>query len=156
MSELRVIAVDVDAARLDFAGAIGADDGVPAGPGAADGVLAAAGRRRVDAVFDFVGSQDSLDLAARVTRRGGAIVVTGGGGGRLQITAEIGAGGAPEREVTMVHTFGGTRTDLTRALALAEAGRVSTHAEVYGLDDAARALGDLEAGRVLGRAVLVP
>jgi propanol-preferring alcohol dehydrogenase len=155
-SEARILAVDVDPARLDFAAEIGADEGVPAGADAAPGILAANGGRRVDAVFDFVGSQASLDLAASVTRRGGAIVVTGGGGGRLSITAEMGAGGTPDREVTIVHTFGGTRADLVRALALAEAGRVSTHTETYGLGDAGRALADLEAGRVLGRAVLVP
>jgi propanol-preferring alcohol dehydrogenase len=155
-SEARILAVDVDRARLDFAADIGADDGVLAGPDAAAEVVAANGGHRIDAVFDFVGSQESLDLAARAARRGGTIVVTGGGGGRLSITAEMGAGRAPDREVTMVHTFGGTRDDLVRALALAEAGRVSTHTQAYALDDAPRALGDLDAGRVLGRAVLVP
>ena len=55
--------------------------GVLTGPEAADGILAANGGRKVDVVFDFVGAQESLDLAAAVTGRGGAIVVTGGGGG---------------------------------------------------------------------------
>lgn len=155
-SETRILAVDVDRARLDFAADIGADDGVLAGADAPSHVVAANGGHRIDAVFDFVGSQESLDLAASVVRRGGAVVVTGGGGGRLSITAEMGAGRTPDREVTIVHTFGGTRDDLVRALALAEAGRVSTHTEPYELDDAARALEDLEAGRILGRAVLVP
>jgi threonine dehydrogenase-like Zn-dependent dehydrogenase len=96
-SEVRgVHAVDVDRARLDFAAEIGADDGIAAGPGAAEDVLAANAGRKVDAVFDFVGTQESLDLAAEVTRRGGGIVVTGGGGGRLSITARMGAGGAPD------------------------------------------------------------
>jgi alcohol dehydrogenase, propanol-preferring len=155
-SETRILAVDVDRARLDFAAEIGADDGVLAGADAASKVVAANGGHRIDAVFDFVGSQESLDLAASVVRRGGAVVVTGGGGGRLSITAEMGAGRTPDREVTIVHTFGGTRDDLVRALALAEAGRVSTHTETYELDDAARALEDLEAGRGRGRAALVP
>ena len=151
-SEVRVLAVDVDRARLD----IGADDGIAAGPGAAEDVLAANAGRKVDAVFDFVGTQESLDLAAEVTRRGGGIVVTGGGGGRLSITARMGAGGAPDREIAMVHTFGGTRRDLARALALAESGRVRTHVAVHDLAAAGRVLADLDAGKVLGRAVLVP
>jgi propanol-preferring alcohol dehydrogenase len=155
-SDTRILAVDVDRSRLDFAADMGADDGVLAGPDAATGVVAANGGHRIDAVFDFVGTQESLDLAARVVRRGGAIVVTGGGGGRISITAAMGAGRTPEREVTIVHTFGGTRDDLMRALALAEAGRVSTHTETYALDDASGALEDLGAGRVLGRAVLIP
>ncbi len=155
-SRVRVIAVDVDRARLDFAAGIGADDGVLTGPDAAKGILEANGGRKVDVVFDFVGAQASLDLAAQVTGRGGAIVVTGGGGGRLSITAQMGAGGSPDREIAIVHTFGGTREDLMQALALAEAGRVQTHVEAYDLEAAGRVLADLDAGNVLGRAVLVP
>jgi alcohol dehydrogenase, propanol-preferring len=155
-SAVRVLAVDVDRARLDFAGGIGADDGVLAGPDAADGIVAANAGRKVDVVLDFVGAQQSLDLAAAVTGRGGAIVVTGGGGGRLSITARMGAGGEPDREISMVHTFGGTREDLRRALTLAEAERVSTHVDAYDLAAADRAVADLETGKVLGRAVLVP
>ena len=155
-SEVRVLAVDVDRARLDLAATLGADDGVLTGPDATAGILAANGGRKVDVVFDFVGAQESLDLAAEVTGRGGAMVVTGGGGGRLSISARMGAGGAPDREVAIVHTFGGTRDDLVRALALAEAGRVRTHVEVSELVAAGRVLADLEAGRILGRAVLVP
>ena len=155
-SEVRVLAVDVDRARLDFASDIGADDGVLAGPDAGEAVRAANAGRKVDVVYDFVGTQESLDLAADVTGRGGAIVVTGGGGGRLSITARMGAGGAPDREVAIVHTFGGTRDDLVHALALAEAGRVRTHVEVADLAAAGRVLAELEAGKVLGRAVLVP
>jgi propanol-preferring alcohol dehydrogenase len=154
-SKVRVLAVDVDRARLDLGAELGADDGVLTGPDAADGIVAANGGRKVDAVFDFVGTQQSLDLAAAVTGRGGAIVVTGGGGGRLSITAQMGAGGAPDREIAIVHTFGGTRDDLALALALAEAGRVRTRVEVFELAAAGRVLADLEAGKVLGRAVLV-
>jgi len=155
-SEVRVLAVDVDRARLDFAAESGADDGVLTGPDAADGIVAANAGRKVDVVLDFVGAQQSLDLAAAVTGRGGAIVVTGGGGGSLSITAMMGAGRAPDREVAMVHTFGGTRDDLARALSLAEAGKIRTHVEVFELTAAARALDELDAGGVLGRAVLVP
>ena len=154
-STVRVLAVDVDRARLDLAAELGADDGVLTGPDAADGIVAANGGRKVDAVFDFVGAQQSLDLAAAVTGRGGAIVVTGGSGGRLSITAQMGAGGAPDREIAIVHTFGGTRDDLARTLALAEAGRVRTRVEVFELAAAGRVLAALEAGKVLGRAVLV-
>ena len=154
-AEVRVLAVDVDRARLDFAAEIGADDGVLTGPDAADGIVAANAGRKVDVVYDFVGAQQTLDLAAAVTGRGGAIVVTGGGGGRLSIDAKMGAGAAPDREVAMVHTFGGTRDDLVRALALAEAGRVRTHVDVFDLAAAGRVLADLETGQILGRAVLV-
>jgi alcohol dehydrogenase, propanol-preferring len=152
----RIIAVDRDAEHLALAGQLGAAHAVAAGPAAAEQLLDANGDRPVDVVFDFVGSQDSLDLAARVTGRGGAIVVAGGGGGRLVLSAQMGTGRFPEREVTMVHTFGGTRADLAGALALAAEGRVRTRVQPFPLAEADRALAELAAGRVLGRAVLVP
>src|SRR4051794_13055590 len=94
-SPVRILAADVDAARLDFAANLGADAGVLTGPAAADAIRAANGGRQADVVFDFVGAQDTLDLAAAVTRRGGAILVTGGGGGRRALPPRLGAGGGP-------------------------------------------------------------
>jgi D-arabinose 1-dehydrogenase-like Zn-dependent alcohol dehydrogenase len=91
-----------------------------------------------------------------VAGRGGAIIVTGSGGGRLCLTASVGTGARPDREVTMMHTLGGTRADLAAALRLAATGRVHVHTELFSLDDAGLALEELAAGRVLGRAVLVP
>lgn len=155
-AEARLVAVDIDRERLAHAEELGAYRGVPAGDGALERVLAANGGRPVDAVLDFVGSQDSLDLAARATGRGGAIVVTGAGGGRLSLTAEIGTGRSPDREVTMIHTFGGAKADLVNALALVERGAVRAHVDVFPLDEAERALAELAGGRLLGRAVLVP
>jgi propanol-preferring alcohol dehydrogenase len=151
-----IIAVDVEQRRLELAARLGAAHGVLSGAAAAERVLEANRGRRVDVALDFVGSQESLDLAAHVVARGGSIVVTGGGGGRLCIEAVMGAGRAPEREVSMVHTFGGTRADLVQALALAQAGHVHSTVQAFGLEDAGLALAELEAGRVLGRAVVVP
>jgi propanol-preferring alcohol dehydrogenase len=155
-ADARTIAVDVDEARLELARQLGAAHTVLAGDEAANAILAATGGRRVDVVFDFVGSQATLDLAARVTGRGGAILLTGGGSGRLCVTARMGTGHALEREVMLLHTFGGSRADLAGALALAREGRVRTHIQRYALSEAEQALDDLQAGAVLGRAVLVP
>ena len=155
-SEATVTAVDVDRSRLGLAERLGATAGVLAGGSAAGQIVAANAGRKVDVVFDFVGSQQSLDLAAAIAGRGGAIIVTGSGGGRLCLTASVGTGAQPDREVTMIHTMGGTRADLATALRLAETGRVHAHTQTFSLGDAGRALSELEAGRVLGRAGLVP
>jgi propanol-preferring alcohol dehydrogenase len=154
--EVRVIALDLDRERLDLAVELGADMGVLSGQGAADRVLSANDGHKVDVVFDFVGSQVTLDLAAEVTGRGGGIVITGGGGGHLCLTAEMGVGRIPEREVTMIHTFGGAREDLAQALAWAKAGRVKAKTVTFDLDAADQALAALQGREVLGRAVLVP
>jgi propanol-preferring alcohol dehydrogenase len=155
-SQARIIAVDVDAAHLALAEELGATEAVAGGDAAGDRLVEANGARQVDVVFDFVGSQQTLDLAARVTGRGGAIVVAGGGGGRLFLSAEMGTGRFPEREVTMIHTFAGTRDDLIETLALAKESRIDSRVQTFGLEDAGRALAELEAGRVLGRAVITP
>jgi NAD+-dependent secondary alcohol dehydrogenase Adh1 len=41
-------------------------------------------------------------------------------------------------------------------MALAQSGKVTLHTRTYPLDAAADALSDLDAGRVRGRAILVP
>jgi len=41
-------------------------------------------------------------------------------------------------------------------MALAQGGKVTLHTKIYPLADAAQALADLDAGRVRGRAILVP
>jgi propanol-preferring alcohol dehydrogenase len=156
MTDARIVALDVDRARLDLACELGANVGVLSGQGAANRVLAANQGQKVDAVFDFVGSQESLDLAAEVTRRGGGIVVTGGGGGRLCLAAEMGVGRIPEREVMMIHTFGGNRADLVKALMLAETGDVATKTMKFPLEEANQAMAALRDGSVFGRAVLIP
>ena len=155
-SDARVLAVDVDRARLDFAAELGADDGVLSGPDAAEGVLTANAGRKVDVVYDFVGAQESLDLAAadhrprrrdrRDRRRRRAAVDH----------REDGAGRAPDREIAMVHTFGGSRGDLVRALALAEEAWSARTSRSTSSRPPAEVLADLDAGKVLGRAVLVP
>ena len=50
----------------------------------------------------------------------------------------------------------GTRNDLIETLALAEEGRIDSRVQTFRLEDAGRALAELEAGRVLGRAVIAP
>ncbi len=49
-----------------------------------------------------------------------------------------------------------TRQDAHEFLALADAVGIQTHVEIYPLEEANRALGDLRAGAIRGAAVLVP
>lgn len=155
-SEAAVIAVDANRDRLDLARELGARDAVASGEDVSERILEANGERKVDVVFDFVGAQETLDLAANAVRRGGGIVIIGGGGGTLCLTARIGTASTPEREVTIVHTFGGTRADLEKALALLAQGQVESRTEQFALEDAAEAVDRLRTGDVVGRAVLLP
>jgi alcohol dehydrogenase len=72
-----IVAIDLSQDRLDFAAELGATMTVNASdPDAAEQVRAATGGG-VDYAFDFSGSVRALDLAYRLTRRGGTTVTAG-------------------------------------------------------------------------------
>ncbi len=102
-------------------------------------------------VFDFVAEQGAENDAWAMTRPAGSMFVIGYGG-RLQIpTLDFVAG-----EKNIVGNIVVTYTDLAELMVLAQTGRVTLHTQRYALDDALQALSDLDAGRVRGRAILVP
>jgi NAD+-dependent secondary alcohol dehydrogenase Adh1 len=59
-------------------------------------------------------------------------------------------------ERNIIGNIVGTYNDLAELMALAEGGRVTLHTRTYPLDAAVEAFADLDAGRVRGRAILVP
>jgi NAD+-dependent secondary alcohol dehydrogenase Adh1 len=50
----------------------------------------------------------------------------------------------------------GTYNELAELMVLAQSGKVTLHTKTCPLADAPQALADLDAGRVRGRAILVP
>jgi len=59
-------------------------------------------------------------------------------------------------EINFIGNLVGSYNDLQELMALAAGGQVSLHTTKYPLADFQRALDDLDAGRVRGRAILVP
>ena len=59
-------------------------------------------------------------------------------------------------EKSIIGNIVGTYNDLAELMVLAQAGKVTLHTKQYPLDAALDALHDLDAGRVRGRAILVP
>lgn len=150
----RIIALDTDPAKLEFAAAHGADLALPSDGEAAARILAETGGKGADVVFDFVGVQPTVDLAVAVVRGGGAIRFVGLGNGSFPYLA--GAETPLPWGVNIERAYGGTRADMRQVIALAEAGKIAVEVVRYGLDDAVQAFDDLHHGRVAGRAVLVP
>lgn len=73
----RVVAVDLAADKRDFARAIGATDAFDAAaPGAVEAIREATGGG-VDFALEFAGSVKAMELAYRITRRGGTTVTAG-------------------------------------------------------------------------------
>lgn len=149
----RIIALDTDPAKLEFAREHGADLALSSDSEAAAKILAETGGVGADVVFDFVGVQPTVDLALAVVRGGGAIRFVGLGGGSFEYTA------APSTlpwGVNIERSYGGTRAELLQIIGLAQAGKIKVEVERYPLDNAVQAFDDLHHGRVQGRAVLVP
>ena len=156
-SAARVLAVDVDPAKVKLALQLGAAAAMCVGADTAADVLDANGGQRVTVVLDFVGAQPTVDLAADVVMRGGMVVVAGMGGGVVPISHGFGATGRRiPPETPVVTSFAGGRLDLQSVLALARRGLLHVETTNYALDDAATAFADFEAGRVVGRATMTP
>ena len=114
-------------------------------------VLALTGGHGAEAVIDFVGEGDAIDKGLAMTRNGGFYYIVGYGG-RVQIPAID----MIVSEKTIVGNLVGTYAELVELMALADRGLVTLATREYALADANRALHDLHAGTVKGRAVLIP
>ncbi|OLO25808.1 hypothetical protein PZ61_0235840 [Streptomyces sp. MNU77] len=147
-----LIAVDVSPDKLALARRLGATHRVLAGAEATDSILSIAGGREADLAVDFVGASDTLALAADVVGRGGAVLIAGQGGGVLPM--EAAADSRVAAEVRVVRTSSGSRRELTEVMDLAAAGVLRPETELFPLDRALEAFGRLEAGDLLGRAVI--
>jgi D-arabinose 1-dehydrogenase-like Zn-dependent alcohol dehydrogenase len=83
--------------------------------------------------------------------RGGRYVVVGYGG-RLETPTYDLVG----NEITIAGTLVGSHADLVELASLSDSGRVTVTTQRYELAATLQAMEDLRAGRIRGRAVLVP
>jgi NAD+-dependent secondary alcohol dehydrogenase Adh1 len=152
LTATRVVVVDKHPDALALAKQIGADETV-----LADGNQVAAvkdltrGGAGADVVFDFVAEQGAEMDGWNMTAPNGSFYVIGYGGELHIPTLDI-----ISTERNVVGNIVGTYPDLVELMVLAEAGKVTLHTRQYPLDRAVDALHDLDAGKVRGRAILVP
>jgi NAD+-dependent secondary alcohol dehydrogenase Adh1 len=109
------------------------------------------GGRGAHVVLDFVAEQGAEMDGWNMTGEAGSYYVIGYGG-----TLEIPTLDVISTERNVVGNIVGTYNDLVELMALAEGGKVTLHTKIYPLAEAPEALADLDAGRVRGRAILVP
>lgn len=150
----RIIALDTDPEKVNYAQEHGVHLALPSDAQAADRVLEATDGKGADVVLDFVGVQPTADLAVHTVRNGGAIMFVGLGGAQLDYL--VGNGGPIPWGIQIERPYGGTVAELREVIQLAEDGRIGVQVNRYSLDDAVQAFDDLHHGRVQGRAVLVP
>jgi len=154
-----VIAVDMSAARLERARALGATHTVDAGAGdAAAAVRALTEGRGADFTFDAAGRKESIETAYAAARRGGTCVVIGIGSKKQ--TVEINTYYLPVLAKRLLGCwYGGAdvHRDLPRLLEMHRAGRLKLDELVgrtYTLDEVDQAFTDLASGTP-GRGLVV-
>jgi NAD+-dependent secondary alcohol dehydrogenase Adh1 len=146
-----IIVVDANPDALKLADQLGAQHTVVADGGQRDAVANLTGGRGANVVLDFVAEQGAEMDGWAMTGEAGSYFVIGYGGTLHIPTLDI---ISTERNVT--GNIVGTYNDLVELMSLAQAGKVTLHTRTYPLDAAADAFADLDAGRVRGRAILVP
>ncbi|MGW2825252.1 NAD(P)-dependent alcohol dehydrogenase [Streptomyces sp. NPDC001443] len=151
MTPARVVALDVSEDKLRLAREVGAHEAVLSDPRAAAAVRELTGGVGAEAVFDFVGAQPTVTTAAAVAAVEGDVTIVGIAGGSLP----VGFGSLPF-EVSVSAPYWGSRGELVEVLALARSGAVSVHTETFSLDEAPLAYERLHAGKINGRAVVLP
>ncbi|MEV0219147.1 NAD(P)-dependent alcohol dehydrogenase [Streptomyces sp. NPDC050704] len=148
----RVLAVDVREEALALADRSGADFGSLMGADTAGVLRKRSGGAGADAVLDFVGTTETLELATGILRPGGELAVVGSGGGRLTVSKP----GVLPPGFRLSLPFWGSRPELVEVVALARSGAIHVETEQFPLSAAPEAIDRLRRGLMRGRAVLVP
>jgi NAD+-dependent secondary alcohol dehydrogenase Adh1 len=151
LTATRIIVVDRNPDALKLAEQLGAQHTVVADGRQVDAVKDLTGGNGAEVVLDFVAEQGAEMDGWNMTAAGGSYFVIGYGG-----TLEIPTLDIISTERNIIGNIVGTYNELAELMALAQAGKVTLHTRTYPLDAAVEALADLDAGRVRGRAILVP
>ena len=146
-----IIVVDRNPAALKLAEQLGAHHTVVADGNHVGTVQDLTDGAGADVVLDFVAEQGAENDAFAMTRPGGSDYVIGYGGQLSVPTLDI-----ISTERNIVGNIVGTYNELAELMVLAQTGRVTLHTSSYPLDQAVDAIRDLDAGKVRGRAILVP
>jgi NAD+-dependent secondary alcohol dehydrogenase Adh1 len=150
LTATKIIVVDKNPDALELAKQIGADETVVADGNQVGEVQELTGGGAT-VVFDFVAEQGVELEAWQMTGPAGYQFVLGYGGQFQAPTLDFVAG-----EKNVIGNIVGTYNDLAELMVLAQAGKVTLHTKQYPLESALDALHDLDAGKVRGRAILVP
>ncbi len=142
-TDAEVVAIDLDERKRARALELGADDA--RAPDRTEDLAPAR------AVFDVVGSDETLALAARLVGPTGIVVLIGEAHGRLPFGHD-----AIPAEAHLTNAIWGSMKDLKAVVGLAQRGEMTWHVETMPLEKVNEALDRVRRGDVTGRLVLVP
>ena len=147
------VVVEISEAKRQAALAAGALAVVdPNADGAAKAIRKAVGGE-VLGVIDFVGSGETAKLGFDSLAAGGKLVIVGLFGGAMTLSVPL----FPMRSVKVEGSYIGSPAELRELIALVrQHGMPNVPLDVRPLSEINEALADLQAGKVVGRVVLVP
>ena len=151
LTATKIIVVDSHPDALKLAEQLGAHHTVVADGGQVQAVKDLTGGAGANVVLDFVAERGAENDGWQMTGTSGSYFVIGYGGELHIPTLDI-----ITTERNIIGNIVGTYNDLVELMVLAEDGKVTLHTRTYPLDAAPEAFADLDAGRVRGRAILVP
>ncbi|PZW34457.1 propanol-preferring alcohol dehydrogenase [Thermosporothrix hazakensis] len=153
LSPARVIAIDTNQGRLDFARELGAHDVLT---GVTETTVKElqelTNGRGVDVVLDFVGIDATIAAGIAIVRKLGAFALVGAGGGTLQQPWF----NALPKGAEIFCFQGSSIADAHEVIALAEAGLIRSEIDIYPFSRIEEAYKALDQGMLRGRAVVTP
>ncbi|MDE1829394.1 MAG: NAD(P)-dependent alcohol dehydrogenase [Thaumarchaeota archaeon] len=110
------------------------------------------GDHRVDVVLDMVSSKETLDTGIASLRKKGTLVLVGlmGNSFDLPIFRSV------VNEYSVIASLWGNYNELGEVIGLYRTGRLKTPVSQFKLSEVGKAIENLEAGKIQGRAILVP
>jgi len=150
----RIIAMDLDDKKLEFAKKEGADTTVNSkNEDPIKAIMELTDKMGADAVIDFVNASKTVESDMQFLRRRARVVLVGLFGGELKLSLVS----MPTRAYKLIGSYTGTISDLIELVSLARRGVIKpVVSNRFKLDQATDALTMLKDGKILGRGVINP
>jgi propanol-preferring alcohol dehydrogenase len=147
------VVADIDPRKREAALKAGALAAIDAGAADAVKQAQAAAKAPLGAAIDFVGAAPTARLGIDAIAKGGKYVIVGLFGGDITLSLPL----LPMRAITVQGSYVGSLAEMKELLALVATGKVPpVPISERRLSDANAVLEELKAGRIIGRAVLMP
>ncbi len=106
----------------------------------------------IDVVLDIVSSKETLDMGIASLRKKGILVIVGlmGSSFSVPIMSSV------VNEYSVIGSLWGNYNELAEVLSLASTKKLKTPINQFRLNEVGKAIESLEAGKIQGRAILVP
>ena len=150
----RIIAMDLDDKKLEFAKKEGADTTVNSkNEDPVKTIMELTDKMGADAVIDFVNASKTVETDMQFLRRRARVVLVGLFGGELKLSLVT----MPTRAYRLIGSYTGTLSDMIELVSLARRGVIKpVVSNRFKLDQATDALTMLKEGKILGRGVINP